>query len=238
MKILTDLHCHTIASDHAYSTLREITARSAELGLEAVAVTDHGIGMEDAPHIWHFQGLNRLPDYVDGVRLLSGCEANIMNIHGEVDMPNELLERLDIVIASIHTPCYADNELEDHTEAYLAVVENPYIDIIGHSGTRRYPYDYDTVIKRAAELGKLIEINAASFEVRKSSIDNCRIIAEKCKKYGAGISVNSDAHFYTEVGEYSKPLKMLAEIDFPRELVMNRSYASLKEFMRGRGKEV
>ena len=54
MKILTDLHTHTLASTHAYSTLKENIDMAKQMGLEAIAVTDHGISMEDAPHLWHF----------------------------------------------------------------------------------------------------------------------------------------------------------------------------------------
>ena len=82
MNILTDIHCHTIASDHAYSTVLELARSAEEKGLEAIAVTDHGIGMEDSPHIWHFHNLKAIPRQIGGVKILYGCEANILNSDG------------------------------------------------------------------------------------------------------------------------------------------------------------
>ena len=55
MKLEADLHVHTLASSHAYSTITEIARWSADIGLNAVAFTDHGSAMPDAPHIWHLQ---------------------------------------------------------------------------------------------------------------------------------------------------------------------------------------
>ena len=234
MKILTDLHTHTLASAHAYSTLAENAAAAKARGLEAIAMTNHGVGMEDAPHIWHFMNMKILPEYIDGVRILQGVEANITDIHGTLDMPQELMESMDIVVASIHNPCYADVGAKDHTEAYMAVVENPAVDIIGHSGSPAFMYDYETVIRRAGELGKLIEINAGSYQVRKASIPNCRIIAETCKRLGVGISVDSDAHFAGKVGSCEPAVEMLEEIGFPEELIKNRSLAALCDFMSPR----
>lgn len=234
MKILTDLHTHTLASAHAYSTLAENAAAAKALGMEAIAMTNHGVGMEDAPHIWHFMNMKILPEYIDGVRILRGVEANITDIHGRLDMPQELMAGLDIVVASIHNPCYADVGKKDHTEAYMAVVENPAVDIIGHSGSPAFMYDYEAVIRRAGELGKLIEINAGSFEVRKPSIPNCRIIAKTCKRLGVGIAVDSDAHFAAKIGRYESAVELLREIDFPEELIINRTLAALCDFMAPR----
>ena len=74
--------------------------------------------------------------------------------------------------------------------------------------------------------------------MRKSSIENCRRIAELCKKHGTGIVVSSDAHFFMDIGNYSKAVAMLNEIDFPEELVMNRTYETFSEYLENaRGKK-
>lgn len=235
MKILADVHCHTIASDHAYSTILELAKAASDSGMEAIAITDHGPDIGDAPHWWHFENLKIVPRNIYGVKILRGIELNILNNKGEVDdLPESLLKKLDIVIASLHRPCYADGDFTDHTGAYMGAVENPYIDIIGHSGTAGFPYDYERVIKRAGELGKLIEINQHSFMTRKSSIENCRKIAELCRDNGTGIVVNSDAHITFDIGDYGDALEMLAEIGFPEKLIMNRSYEVLKDFLKPR----
>ncbi len=234
MKIKTDLHCHTLASSHAYSTISELARAAADKGMEAVAMTDHGIGLPDAPHIWHFENLKSLPKELCGVRILQGCEANIMDETGALDMPERLLARFEIVVASIHTPSYGGKQGGDHTAAYMGAVENPYVDIIGHSGNPNYRYDYDQVLLKAKELHKLIEINDHSFVVRQENIAICRMIAQKCKALGVHITVDSDAHFCGDVGEYPRALEMLSEISFPEELVANRSLAALQDYLKPR----
>lgn len=238
MKILTDMHTHTVATTHAYSTINENAQAAKELGLEAIAVTDHGGEIPDAAHIWHFHNLKALPREISGVRILRGIEVNITDINGRIDVDEETMQRLDVVIASIHRPCYADLDKTDHTSAYMAVVENKYVDIIGHSGAPDLKYDYRKVIKRAGELGKLIEINGNTFNIRKANIPNCREIALLCKELGTGICVNSDAHHSSMIGDIGAAQRMLEEIDFPEELIINRSFSAFEEHMKQqRGKE-
>lgn len=234
-KILADVHCHTIASDHAYSTVLEMAKAASEAGLEAIAITDHGPELGDGPHWWHFDNLKIIPREIWGVKILRGIELNILDGQGAVDrIPRSTMSGLDIVVASIHSPCYDSGGRKDHTSSYMGALENPFVDILGHSGTAAYPYDHLAVAKRARELGKLIEINQHSFVGRPSSIPNCKRIAEACKEAGTGIVVNSDAHITFDLGDYSDALSLLKSIDFPEELIINRSYRTLKEFLRPR----
>lgn len=238
MKILTDMHTHTVASAHAYSTVNENAAAAAELGLEAIAITDHTGEIPDSAHPWHFLNLNQLPREISGVKILRGAEVNITDINGKIDMDEYGLGLLDVVIASIHRPCYADLDKDDHTSAYMSVLDNKYVDIIGHSGSPDLKYDYETVVKRAGEFGKLIEINGNSFNIRKQNIPNCTEIARLCKKFGTSICVNSDAHHSSMIGSFGAATKMLEEIDFPEELVANRSFEAFEEFIKQRGKKL
>ncbi len=233
MKIMADLHCHTVASTHAYSTVKELAEEAQKKGMEAIAITDHAPAIPDAPHLWHFENLNAIPRKINKVQILYGTEANILNLSGEIDMPKRVLKKLDIVVASIHTPCYQDSDKPymDHTSAYLGVLDNPYVDIIGHSGAPSYPYDHEAVLKKAKQTNKLIEINAHSFVARKESVPNCRDIALKCKELGVGIVVNSDAHICFDVGALDDALAMLEEIEFPEELVMNTSLKKLEQYL-------
>ncbi|MBQ7901849.1 MAG: phosphatase [Clostridia bacterium] len=236
MKILTDLHCHTIASDHAYSTVTENIKYASEIGMEAIAVTDHCPALGDAPHQFYYDSLHILPRELYGVRLLIGCEANILDINGTLDMKPETLSKLDIVIASIHNPFYKDVDSPDNTNAYIKVLENPYVDILGHSGNPRCRYDIEAVLRKAKELHKFVEINNNTFNVRKQNIDICREIALKAKEIGTGIVVNSDAHFFTHIGEFDHAVQMLKEIDFPEELIVNRSLETLEQAVAPRKK--
>jgi putative hydrolase len=230
--IIADLHCHTLASSHAYSTVTELAQAAAPNGLIAVGCTDHGIGMEDSPHLWHFLNLRDLPDKIAGVRVLRGVEANVTGFDGYLDMPVEVLERLELVVVSMHGGLMPSGTVDECTQAWLAVAENPYVDIIGHSGSPEYAYDYETVLKAAAKNGKAVELNEHSFAVRTSSIKNCRIIAALCKKLGVPVSIDSDSHYHDAVGHFPNCYEMLREIDFPPELIINSSVESMNRFFK------
>lgn len=231
MKILTDLHTHTTVSAHAYSTLTENAAAAAGKGLEAIAMTNHCGEIPDSAHMWHFLNLKALPQYIHGVRILKGAEVNITDIHGTVDMPEDVMETLDVVIASIHRPCYADLDKTDHTEAYMAVVENPCIDIIGHSGSKGLEYDYDAVIRRAAELGKMIEITPVLFAEEKQAFPTAKKLPKPASVWAAYICINSDSHYCDTIGCYDAVFEMLAEVGFPEELVANRTLETYKKII-------
>ena len=235
MNIKTDLHCHSIVSDHAFSTIMENITYAGKKGLEAIAITDHGTALGDAPHKFYYPSFVRLPDSVEGVRLLKGCEVNILNNEGELDLSDRILATMDIVIASVHNPFYRDaGEDGDNTDMYIKVLENPYVDILGHSGNPKCRYDIEKVISKAKELGKFIEINENTFAARPQNTHICREIAITAKKLGAYIVVNSDAHFCTNVGEVSNSVKMLEEIDFPESLIANTGYEKLKQLFKPR----
>ena len=234
IRIKVDTHTHTIASSHAYCTIMENAKYASEIGMEAIAITDHAPQLPDAPHVWHFRNLKNIPRELFGVKILYGVELNILDLEGNTDCDGIPLDKLDVVNASIHSPSFKDGAGHDCTGAYENLIKNPYIDIICHSGNPDYAYDYEKIAKMACDYHKLIEINNHSFMVRKSSMPNCKKIAEMCKKHGTGIVVTSDAHFCTDIGDYSNALSLLSEIDFPEELVMNRDLKTFEEFMSQR----
>lgn len=231
MRTIADLHTHTIASGHAYATISEMARAAANVGLYALGITDHGPKMPGSAHSWYFHNLKTLPESLYGVRLLQGCELNIVDKEGNVDLEEEAVGQLQWVIASMHESCLEPGEC---TQTWLKVLENPYIDVMGHSGNGNYPFDLDVVIRRAAQLGKVVEINDSSFMVRKGSVENCIKIALKCKEYGTKIVVNSDAHMTDRVGQHGVALKMLKEIEIPDELVINSSVENLKKYFKNR----
>ncbi len=234
MKIIADLHTHTIASTHAYNTILEMVHYAAQAGLKAIALTDHGRRMPGAPGDWYFQNLATVPRRLEGVLVLRGIEMNIIDYEGNTDL-EENAKNLDWAVASIHGGLMDPNvkpTVELCTELWLKVAQNPMVRVIGHSGTPQFAYDYEKVIPEFGRQGKLVEINEHSFLVRKSSVPNCKKIAEVCKKYGVPIVVDSDAHFCTELGVYPNAERMLKEIDFPEELIVNGDENRLYEYLR------
>ncbi len=232
MKIIADLHTHTVASTHAYSTVFEITRAAREAELEIVAITDHAMGTADAPDIAHFYNMTCLPEYEHGVRLLRGVEANIMDFDGTLDVPENCLAQLDVIIASYHSAAIKAGTLENNTDAYIGALKNPFVHILGHCGCADFPVDYDRVLQVAKEYGKVIEINNSTFSVRKSSISNCYEVARKCRDNGIRICVNSDAHYCGKVGVLTDALKILQELNFPEELILNTDAQKVLEYLK------
>ena len=181
--------------------------------------------MPDGPHEWFFNNLPAtVPDVLDGVIVLKGAEANILDFGGSLDLNERQLKKLDWVIASYHTPCCAPADIASHTAGWLAVAKNPDIDVIGHCGDERFRFDYEPVIRTFAEHQKIVEINAHSFHGRPGSKENCRQIALLCKKYAVRVVCSSDAHFFTEIGNAGEALDMLMEIGYPEKLILNTDY--------------
>lgn len=230
--MLGDFHCHTLSSVHAYSTVGENIAAAKAKGLKVLAITDHAIGCPDSPPLSYFENLRSLPRMIDGIRILTGVEANIMDHEGHLDMPEKVLRNLDIVIASYHNTCVTPGTIQEHTQSYLKLADNPLVHIIGHCGSFDYPFDYDRVIPVLGEAGKVIEINAHTFICRKKSVENCTYIAKLCKENKIPILVNSDAHSQFEVGSCAKAFEMLKEIEFPEELIINISEERMTEYLK------
>lgn len=156
MQIIADLHTHTLSATHAFNTLDEMAAKAAALGYAALAITDHGPAMPDAPHMWHFANQTALPPVLHGVAMMYGAEANVMDTNGGLDFAQSRLRALDWVVASIHSPCIPGLLTEkEATRLWLAVAENPYVDCIGHSEQQNYRYDYDLVTKAFAKTIRL-----------------------------------------------------------------------------------
>ncbi len=196
-------------------------------------MTNHGPELGDGAVWFHFKSARHLPEYVDGIRLMHGAEVNIMDDCGRLDIEDKYLEALNVVIASFHTPCFAPNQDKSVvTKAWLAVMENKNVDILGHLGDGRYECDYEAVVKKAKELGKIIEINNHSFKVRAGSSENCREIALLCKRYEVPVVLSTDAHFSMEVGVVPKSIELMEEVDFPEELVLNTSLEKLCGYLK------
>lgn len=186
-----------------------------------LVTTNHAPSLVDSAHIWHFGTISDLPKVINGLKHLAGAELNVLDTRGNIDLPEYILKRLDVLIASIHSPVYMPKSKDEHTKTWLNVIKNPYVDILGHSGHPDYQYDHETVIRAAKEADKCIEINNHSYIVRKGSREICREIALMCKKTGTKIAVSTDSHFCGDIGNFDSAVEMLKDIDFPQELIVN-----------------
>lgn len=235
MKFVLDVHTHTIASGHAYSTLLENAAYASKAGLELLGITDHAPAMEGGTKPSYFLNFGTIPREIDGLQILMGTELNIMDYEGNVDLDKFYLERMDYAIASLHPPCIPFGTLEENTNAILKVMENPYVKILGHPGDPRYLIDCKAIVNKAEETGTLIEINDASLipnGFRKGSEVYIGEILKLCKEKALPVVLASDAHFATHIGSFENALRLIKEVDFPEELIINRSVKMFKNFLK------
>ncbi len=221
MQIIADTHTHTLATDHALSTLRDNARAAAALGLKAIAWTEHSPSMPGGPSRILFVSMESMPDELFGVKIIKGVEVNIMGYDGEFDLEDKLLGEMGLVIASMHTTNLEPLAKEDHTRGWLRVAENPLVDVIGHCGDMRYDFDRQRVLRAFKENGKIVEINAHSFDVRPGTYLSCEQIARMCAKLEIPVFVSSDAHHEDQIGKVALALEMLERIGFPERLVLN-----------------
>ena len=234
MKIIADLHTHTLVSQHAYSTVDEIVNEAKDKNFSLVAITDHGPASSDGAKPVHFKAMHNIPERINGVRVLRGAEANIINYNGDIDLKDDVLNTLDFVIASYHEDVITPSNIEKHTKGYIGVIKNNHADCLGHVGNPKFKFDIEIIIKLCKEYNKLIEINSASFKVRKGSDVACKETALLCKKYELNIIVTSDSHSKYNVGNHIDAIDMLESIDFPEKLILNSDYDRLIEYLNNR----
>ncbi len=235
MRLVADLHIHSVASGHSYSTITEIAQSAKNKGLELIAITDHGPAMPGGPHPYHFGNMRVLPENIAGVRVLKGVEANIINESGELDLAQVYLRKLDVVLAGFHSDCFPQADERVYTNAVLNAIHNPLVDIIVHPGNPQFPLDYDKVILEAAQQGVALEINNSSLcGSRLGSIPNCNHIAELIAKSGGPVFVGSDAHWCDDVGRFDHALELISRYGIKEERVVNTSLAKIMEYLEAR----
>lgn len=234
MKYLVDMHTHTLASGHSYSTIREMAHMAKEKGVELLGITEHGPRMPGSCHDFYFSNLKVVNRQMCGVELLLGVELNILDYEGHVDLGQNLLAQMDVAIASMHIPCIKPGTREENTRAYLKAMKNPYINIIGHPDDARYEIDYRELVLGAGEHGKLIELNNASMMPKGPRVgarENDIRIMELCREYQVPVVLGSDAHIDEGILNFGYVQTLIEETGFPQELIVNMSVERCKKYV-------
>ena len=226
---------HTSWSDGGESI--DDMARAAQaIGYDYIAITDHSRSLGVA----HGLSVERVLQQIDevrganararGIRILAGAEVDILK-DGSLDFPDEILERLDVVVASIHSGFRQDRATI--TGRIVAAMQNPHVDILAHPTgrllARRPGYDVDigTVIREAARTGTALEIN--SYPDRLDLDDEH---ARAARDAGVMIAVNTDSHASGELAnmEYGVWVARRAWLE-PRHVANTMSCDELIEWL-------
>ena len=262
MRILCDVHTHTMYSRHAYSTMEENVREAASQGFELLGLTDHFSSMlyeeQTLKNFQFFLNLNVIPEVWHGVRVLHGCEVDIVDLEGNlfghdivVDtsingdklehpryLGNLVLSRCDYAVASIHGKDWARSATPAQvTRMYVNVLDNPHVLILGHLGRSFLDFDVDALVCECRDRGKLIEINEATYAEGHATEqqDRCRRIAERCAELGCMVSFGSDAHIATRIAHAGCVSRLLDEIHFPEELMACRDAATFLKVKEAAG---
>ena len=226
MKIELDMHTHTLASGHAFSTLQEMAKAGAEKGLRLLGITEHTPGIPGTCDPIYFRNLHVVPRQMYGLELMLGAEINILDAKGNLDADEDLMKCLDIRIAGIHLLCYEHGTKEENTFGMIQAIRHPYVQIISHPGDGTAELDFEPIVQASKECGTLLEINNSSLKPARGKLDaraNNLEILRLCKQYEVPVILGSDAHISFDIANYQYVYELLQETEFPETLIVNRS---------------
>ena len=196
-QIRCDVHMHTHATDGRYS-IEEMAEAAEKAGYSYIAITDHSKalamanGLDEKRLLDQIQQVREASEKFKKLTILSGSEVDILR-DGRMDIDDEVLAQLDVVIASVHS--YMNMEEAEMTDRLLRMLENPYVNIMGHPTGRlllrreAYPYDFERVVDEAARRGVRMEINASP-----ERLDLGPIHLRTAQAKGVKFVISTDAH--------------------------------------------
>jgi DNA polymerase (family 10) len=192
-----DLHCHSRATD-GQASIREMALAARQQGLQYLAITDHSRhlamvnGLDRKRLLAQVDEIERINGEIDGITLLKGIEVDIL-ADGSLDLPHDLLQHLDLVVAAVHSQLQLSRAKQ--TERILRAMDSPCFTLLAHPTGRlllkrkAYQVDMPRIIRHAAERGCFLELNS---QPQRLDIDDhyCRMARDE----GVLVSINSDAH--------------------------------------------
>jgi len=228
-----DLHVHSGATRHAMpSTIFELACFASLKGVKAIAITDHGPAQEgDSPPKSYFDALDRLPknlqsffDFVGpegnpavfnflylcrvlpDVRIFSGCEANVINASGEIDLPEKIQRKLNLVMAGFHKRTgWSEGSTEaENSRALINAMKRNRIHVISHPYQSIFPINIEDVCRAASDYHVALEVNLTTLARCKDGdkvFTNTLKMIEEAERFGMVISISTDAHSPHELGD-------------------------------------
>jgi len=230
-----DFHVHSNWSDGA-SSIQDVAMAARALGYEYIAICDHSRSLTIANGLSvdrlrdQMEQIDRLNDTLEDFTVLKGSEVDI-KADGTLDLPDDVLEELDIVVASVHTSL--NQEPQAITDRVVRALESPYVTILGHptgrilGGREPMMIDMGLVIEVAKTNGKVLELNAYP-----SRLDLSDENVHRAVDAGALISIDTDAHSLFELDYMEYGVHSARRGWAPKNKVLNTlSYDGLLRFL-------
>ena len=236
--ILGDTHAHTTYSD-GESTIEEMAQKAYKLGYQWIILTDHSVSLKIANGL-DIKQLERKIDEIKGfnrgkskIKVLCGTEVDIYS-DGTLDYPNEVLKKLDFVVAAIHTGFKQTSE--QITNRIISAIKNPFVHCIAHPTGRlinkREPYllDIEKIINEAYTHNKMLEINCYPDRLDLSDTN-----AKRAKEVGVMLALGSDSHNADQLpnmryGVYTAQRGWISK----KDVINTKTYSELLEYLNDR----
>jgi len=232
-----DLHVHTDATDGSAS-LEQMVRAARKRGFDYVAITDHtqhltiAHGMTPDRLAQQIDAIDRLNESVHGIAVLKGVEVDILE-DGSLDMPDSILQRLDLVIGAVHS--HFGLSRAKQTDRIRRAMDHPYFSLLAHPSGRllqeraAMDVDLERLIRHAVERGCFLELNA---QPQRLDLDDsqCRVAREA----GALVSINSDAHSEAQFSDLEFGINQAQRGWLEKGDVLNtRSLGAVRKLLRG-----
>jgi putative hydrolase len=238
----SDFHLHTVMSGHAFCTVTECVAEASKKGIDIIGITDHGPSMKHSAHEGYFEMAKRLPKNINNVVVLFGCEANVIDIDGTLDISKKTQSLLDIVMVGLHerTPYRGFSE-KDNTNALVSAISKNAIHIVSHPFRPNFPVNVKALAETAIsnhvllEINKHIVLNAISAhdsnKISKETITKTAEMVRVLQSHNIGYIINSDAHYSDEIGISDNDIILMEQyLGVKREYIYNNNIPVLKEY--------
>ncbi len=223
---MLDVHTHTVASGHAFSSLQEMVRTAADLGLEYLGITEHGPNIPGTCKPIYFRNLHVVPREIYGVKLLLGAELNILDTKGTLDLDPNYYKHMDLRIAGIHSQCYEHGTRDKNTAGMIAAIRNPWVQMISHPTDGTADMLMAPIVHAAKEAGTILEINNSSLKPirhKENARNNTLEILRLAMQLDMPVILSSDAHISFSIADYGNLWPLLAETNFPDRLILNYS---------------
>ena len=233
IKIVADLHTHTIVSGHAYGTIREMAFSASERNLSMLGITEHAPGVPGTADPLYYGNISAVPRELYGVKMLFGSEINVLN-DGTLSLGQKYIDMLDYAIAGIHTICYENEGIDGNTRNLISCMKNDKVCFVSHPDDDHTPLDYERLVIAAKEYHVALEVNNSSFkkpDKRLNCVENYRKMLALCMKHEVPVIISSDAHDPSCVGDFSLAIDLIERCNFDTKLVLNTDVDKIEKFI-------